>query len=139
MEVRYEDLVEQPQPPLKRIGEFLGHDLDYARIQQASVGSVKRPLTAFKEELKEGRFSPVGRWKNKFPEDQLVWFERLVGKYLMELGYPLAHAESNSQRALAVRALRLEYRNFYAFKQWAKVNTPLSRWMVSYSDILIDK
>ena len=139
MEVRYEDLVEQPQPPLKRIGEFLGHDLDYARIQQASVGSVKKPLTAFKEELKEGRFSPVGRWKNKFPEDQLVWFERLVGKYLMELGYPLAHAESNSQRALAVRALRLEYRNFYAFKQWAKVNTPLSRWMVSYSDILIDK
>jgi acyl-CoA thioesterase FadM len=81
----------------------------------------------------------VGRWKNKFPEDRLVWFERLVGQYLVEMGYPLAHAESNSQHALAVRALRLEYRYFYSFKQWAKVNTPLSRWMVSYSDILIDK
>ena len=57
MEVRYEDLVEQPQPPLKRIGEFIGHDLDYARIQQARVGSVDKPLTAFKEELKAGRFS----------------------------------------------------------------------------------
>lgn len=139
MEVRYEDLVEQPQPQLRRIGEFLGHDLDYARILQASVGSVKKPLTSFKEELKEGRFSPVGRWKSKLPEDQLVWFERLVGKYMVELGYPLAHPESNSQRGLAVRALRFEYANFYAFKQWAKVKTPLSRWMVSYSAILIDK
>jgi len=139
LEVRYEDLVEQPQPPLNRIGEFLGHDLDYSRIRQTSVGSVRKPLTAFKEELKEGRFTPVGRWKNKFPEDQLVWFERLVGNYLTELGYPLSHPGSVSERPWAVRMLRLEYGTFYDFKQWAKVNTPLSRWMVDYSEILIDK
>ena len=139
MEVRYEDLAAQPQPSLTKIGEFLGCDLDYARIQQNSIGSVKKPLTSFKEELKDGHFSPVGRWKTKFREDQLLWFERLVGNYLLELGYPLAHPESVSERSLAVRLLRFEYANFYSFKQWAKVNTPLSRWMVSYSDILIDK
>jgi len=139
MEVRYEDLVEHPQLPLTRIGEFIGHDLDYARIQQVSVGSVKKPLTAFKEELKGGHFSPVGRWKNKFPGDQLVWFERLVGRYLAELGYTLSHPGSVAERPLAVRMLRLEYEKFYDFKQWAKVNTPLSRWMVDYADILIDK
>jgi len=137
--VRYEDLVEQPQPPLNRIGEFLGHDLDYARIQQNGIGSVKKPLTSFKEELKEGRFSPVGRWKNKFPEDQLVWFERLAGNYLVELGYPLSHPGRAADHPLAVRMVRFEYKNFYGFKQWAKVNTPLSRWMVSYSAILTDK
>ena len=139
MEVRYEGLAEQPQQSLTTIGEFLGHDLDYARIQQASVGSVRQPLTSFKEELQEGRFAPVGRWKTKFPEDQLVWFERLVGNYLLELGYPLSHPSSVSERPLAVRIVRLEYENFYGLKQWAKVNTPLSRWMVNYSDILIDK
>jgi len=42
-------------------------------------------------------------------------------------------------RLRALRQMRWTYRNFYEFKQWAKVNTPLSRWMVSYSDILIDK
>lgn len=139
MEVRYEDLVEQTQQSLKPVGKFIGHDLDYARIRQTSVGSVRTPLTAFKGELPEGRFAPVRRWKNKFPEDQLVWFERLVGNYLVELGYPLAHPRSVSERPWAVRIVRLEYQNFYNLKQWAKVKTPLSRWMVNYSAILIDK
>lgn len=139
MEVRYEELVERPESPLKKIGEFLLHDLDYARIQEASVGSVKKPLTSFKEDLKEGLFSPVGRWKDKFPPDQLVWFERLVGNYLQKLGYSLSNPEHASENSFTVRRMRWTYRNFYEFKQWAKVNTPLSRWMVSYSDILIDK
>jgi hypothetical protein len=68
-----------------------------------------------------------------------VWFERLVGNYLVELGYPLSRPSSVSERPLAVRIVRLEYESFYGFKQWAKVNTPLSRWMVNYSAILIDK
>ena len=139
MEVRYEELVEQTQQSLKTVGEFIGHDLDYSRIRQTSVGSVRTPLTSFKEELREGHFVPVGRWKNEFPEDQLLRFERLVGKYLEELGYPLSHPRNGSDRTLAVRAVRFEYQKFYTFKQWAKVNTPLSRWFVSYSAILIDK
>jgi hypothetical protein len=137
--VRYEELVERPEPALKRIGEFIGHDLDYDRIREKSVGSVKKPLTSFKEDLNEGRFNPVGRWKDKFPEGQLVCFERLVGDYLQELGYALAHPPDGSERDFAVRRMRWVYTNFYEFKQWAKINTPLSRWMVSYSDILIDK
>ncbi len=139
LEVRYEELVERPQPALKTIGEFLQHDLDYARIQEASVGSVKKPLTSFKEDLKEGHFTPVGRWKDKFPADQLKEFERLIGNYLQELGYPLSNAENASASSLTIRKTRWTYRSFYEFKQWAKINTPLSRWMVSYSDILIDK
>ncbi|MBI3645529.1 MAG: sulfotransferase [Acidobacteriales bacterium] len=139
MEVRYEELVERPESPLKKIGAFLQHDLDYARIQEASVGSVKKPLTSFKEDLKEGHFTPVGRWKEKFPPDQLIWFERLVGDYLQELGYLLSRPANASENSLAVWKMRWTYRNFYDFKQWAKINTPLSRWMVSYSDILIDK
>ena len=57
----------------------------------------------------------------------------------MELGYPLSHPKSVSERRLTVGMLRLEYANFYEFKQWAKVNTPLSRWLVNYSATLIDK
>jgi hypothetical protein len=139
IEARYEDLVENPQLPLTRIGEFLGRDLDYARIEKGAIGSVKKPLTAYKAELGQGHFAPVGRWREKFPPDQLVRFERLVGEYLEELGYPLSQPKNGSRHSPAVRTTRFEYTNFYRFKQWAKVNTPLSRWMVDYSGILIDK
>jgi hypothetical protein len=139
MEVRYEDLVEQPPSSLKKIGEFLGHDLDYVRIQQVGIGSVRKPLTAFQAELREGRFNPIGRWRNKFPADQLVRFEELVGQYLEHLGYALSQPGHKSEHASAIRTARFEYKNFYSFKQWAKINTPLSRWMVNYSAILIDK
>ncbi len=138
IEVRYEDLVTNPAEELQRLGNFIHHDLDYGRIQQASVGSVKNPLTAFGEDLREGKFSPVGRWKVKFTPKQLSWFEALVGKYLLELGYALGGTALVNHRGTIARK-RMLYRNFHEFKQWAKINTPLSRWMVSYADILIDK
>ena len=139
MEVRYEQLVSEPREALAKLATFLGHDLDYDRIQRASVGSVKNPLTSFKEDLKEGKFSPVGRWKDKFPPEELAQFESLVGEYLQELGYPLCSDLKKLNHRLAVKEMRFKYGLFYEFKQWAKVNTPLSRMMVNYSDILIDK
>ena len=140
-EVMYEDLVREPAETLQRLGVFLQHDLDYARIQQASIGSVKTPLTSFKEDLKQGRFTPVGRWKDKdkFPRDKLVSFESLVGNYLAQLGYALSGSKASAKRLLAVKVMRSTYSTWYEFKQWAKINTPLSRLMVDYSSLLIDK
>jgi hypothetical protein len=141
LEVRYEDLVEQPAATLERLAFFLQHDLDYARIREASIGSVKTPLTSFPEELERGQFTPVGRWKNqdKFPPDQLALFESLVGDYLEGLGYALSSGGAQAKHSLAAKRMRLVYRAFYDFKQWAKINTPLSRLMVDYSAVLIDK
>jgi len=138
-EVRYEDLVLRPAEALAKLGAFLDCDLDYERIQRTSIGSVKNPLTSFKEDLQQGTFSPVGRWKEKFLPHQLRQFEALVGDYLKELGYTLSTEAGVRNHSLNVRKTRLEYRVFYACKQWAKVHTPLSRMMVNYSEILIDK
>jgi hypothetical protein len=137
-EVRYEDLVAQPEETLKKLAEFLGHDLDYARIRRSEIGSVKNPLTSFKEDLKVGQFAPVGRWREKFLPEQLIWFERLVGDYLQELGYQLSGRTAPND-GLRVKNMRFTYGLYYECKQWAKVNTPLSRWKVNYSEILIDK
>ena len=137
LEVRYEGLVLEPGKNLAAIGEFIDHDLNYERIREASVGSVKNPLTSFTEDLQQGQFSPVGRWKSKFPAEQLAQFEGLVGRYMRELGYTVERSSANHR--LRRRADRLTYAAFYELKQWAKVHTPLSRWMVDYSAILIDK
>jgi hypothetical protein len=137
MEVRYEDLVRRPGEILADVGDFLQHELDFNRIQKASVGSVKIPLTSFREDLNHGRFNPIGRWKEKFPPQQLQEFEDLVGNYMVEVGYP--RATSPGRRWVFVSRNRFLYGCFYPLKQWVKVNTPLSRWMVNYSEILIDK
>jgi hypothetical protein len=140
LEVRYEELVENPALPLRRIGEFLGQELDYDRIIKGSaLGLGDGRLTSFAEDLTEGHFTPVGRWKHKFPTAQLEQFEQLVGKYMVELGYPLSRSTNGSQRLFGLREMRYAYIHFYGFKQWAKVNTPLSRWTVKYSNTLIDK
>jgi hypothetical protein len=139
MEVRYEDLVEKPGETLAGIGEFLHEDLDYGRIQQASIGSVKKPLTSFSEDLQEGKFTPVGRWKSKFPADQLTQFEALIGRYMQELGYAVSTGARGTAERLRFRSMRMVYAAYYPSKQWMKTHTPLSRLMVDYSAILIDK
>jgi len=141
LEVRYEDLVNEPAETLERLAAFLHHDLDYEHIRKVGIGSVKKPLTSFKDDLEQGQFTPVGRWKNKekFPPDQLVLFESLVGDYLHELGYALSGSSEQARRSLAVKRTRSLYRAYYEFKQWAKINTPLSRLLVDYSAVLIDK
>jgi hypothetical protein len=139
MEVRYEELVQRPRDTLAVIGTFLQHELDYDRIQKASIGSVKKPLTSFGEDLKDGRFTPVGRWKTKFPSGQLIEFERLVGAYLRELGYPPSSEPEKLIPSLSTKSMRSIYAAYYDVKQWAKIHTPLTRLMVNYSDILIDK
>lgn len=138
LEVRYEDLVKETSRTLESLAAFVGHDLDNERIQRASIGSVKRPLTSFKEELDGGQFNPVGRWKERFPRDQLAYFEGLAGGFLQELGYVRSGSDA-TRPCFRLRAMRQTYFAYYEFKQWAKINTPLSRWLVDYSAVLIDK
>ena len=138
-EVLYEELVNRTAETLAALSGFLEHGLDYDRIQRASIGSVKKPLTSFKEDLDDGKFNPVGRWQDKFPPDQLSCFERLIGDYMQELGYIPSSVNKHAGLSWAVWRMRFMYRLFYESKQWAKVNTPLSRLMVNYSDILIEK
>ena len=88
--------------------------------------------------MQQGRVLSGWPLKRKFSPAQLHLFEALVGNYLRELGYAVSDAEKRTSR-FTVSQLRLTYGAFYPLKQWAKVNTPLSRWMVDYSDILIDK
>jgi len=142
LEIMYEDLVREPAETLHRVADFIEHDLNYVQIQRSAIGSVKIPLTSFKEDLKRGQFAPVGRWKDrsKFPPGQLVLLESLVGDYLQQLGYALSDNRSpNTNQSSAVGRMRFIYRNYYDLKQWAKINTPLSRLMVDYSASLIDK
>ena len=126
-EVRYEDLLADPRPVLQKLGRFIDHDLDYDRIQQVAIGSVSEPNTSFRGEFEEGGFRPVGRWRNSFPEEDLIKFESFLGPFLEELHYPLAVPGKRSRSLPALKRMRMRHRLYWDSKLAIKQNTPLGR------------
>lgn len=127
LEVKYEDLIQQPRETLARIAQFIEHDLDYDRIQGAGVGSVSNPNTAFEAEAKQGAFQPVGRWKSSLSPGELTELEELIGKQLRAAGYPTEKESPNHWRDAAWRIL---YRTIFHAKHFLKTRTFLGRWLV---------
>jgi hypothetical protein len=121
IEVRFEELLANPQETLDRVGRFIEQPLDYETIQRVGYGSVSKPNTSFRVEDSSARFNPVGRWKTNFSADALDRFERLVGETLQELGYPLATAKRTA--TLSLKATRHLHRSFFAGKFWYKNNS----------------
>jgi len=127
-EVHFEELVQHPHETLKRLGQFIDHDLDYDRIQKVGIGSVTNPNTSFDS---GANFNPVGRWKDKFPPDELKKFEALIGPTLEELGYPLTTKGSGLEDSAELKRMRSMYRKYFDSKLWLKANTPLGRLLVT--------
>lgn len=118
IEVRFEELVSEPRSVLRRLSDFLDHDLDYEQIHQHPVGTVARPNTSFR-----GRsdFNPLARWKKQLTPVQLSRIEALVGGTLSELGYELATEHRASSDKLSFFWNRFVYRQFFEAKlQWKK-------------------
>ena len=106
MELRYEDLVADPEPLLRRVAEFVDLPwdaamLEYHRGAEARMKEVIRdfhPLgggTITAEERKRQHelvssppsSSRVGRWRTEMSEEDRKAFEGVAGKLLAELGY----------------------------------------------------
>jgi hypothetical protein len=89
-EVRYEDLVLNPQETLAGLSAFVGQELHYEQILKVGIGSVSKPNTSFGPGRDETGFSPVGRWKQALPERTAAELEAVLSPTLTELGYPLS-------------------------------------------------
>jgi len=125
-EVRFEELIANPQQTLSQLGLFIDHDLDYGRIQHSGIGSVSEPNSSFAKEC-EGTFDPVARWKTKMLPEEIATFEELIGEFLLELGYSLVSKPKNGTSLRAGR-LRKTYFTMFEAKRWMKA-TPLGRFV----------
>ena len=100
LEVRYEDLVADPEAVTRRICTFLGLDfepamLDYHRSPPAATLQ-DHPRLAEPPKLASRR------WRERMPPAQTEVFEAIAGELLAELGYERAHpAPSPVSRARA--------------------------------------
>jgi len=125
IEVHYEELVRNPRSTLATLGEFLQHDLDYERIQNA-VGRLKSN-SSFLEEESQARANPVQRWKEKLSNHDIAALEALVGPCLQEFGYPLTTLAVDRKPGLREKWMRTEYPFFLETKLALKIKTPLGR------------
>jgi len=128
MEVQFEDLFRAPVEVLARVGGFIGQELDYDQIRKVGIGSVSQPNTSFQEESNEGGFSPVGRWRKFYSNEQILQFEKLVGKGLREFGYEL---ESEEPTGLGLSLMRAQYSALFEAKFYARTRTPMGRLFVT--------
>ncbi len=109
MELRYEDLVEDPEPELRRICEFVELPFDERMLHyHENVDERLAPETPPEEIAPDGRVvstaerqaimanvarppdkSRIGRYRTEMPEADRERFESVAGPLLRELGYPL--------------------------------------------------
>jgi hypothetical protein len=127
LEVHYEDLIHDPKTTLATLGTFLDHDLDFERIQNTGVGSVRKPNSTFAGEVRQSDFNPVNRWKEKLSPREISMLEMLIGDGLQEFDYPLTDGHGSSGLEASLRLMRILYPNYFSTKLWLKTHTPLGR------------
>ena len=114
-------------PTLARIGQFIEHDLDYDRIQQVGLGSVRNPNSSFRGDGKETEANTIGRWKRMFTPAQVQDLECSIGNLLVDTGYPLETPPAERHSSLSVGFMNFLYPLYFDFKIWLKSYTPLAR------------
>jgi protein-tyrosine sulfotransferase len=86
-EIRYEDIVEKPEPTLRALFEFLGEPWDRSVLD---FHSRSRELAgeSSAEQVSRGIYrSSVGRWKEQLKEADKETVKRIAGDLLIRLGY----------------------------------------------------
>jgi hypothetical protein len=125
IEVRYEELVSDPRATVRKLGEFLDHDLDYDSIQKASLGRLREPNSSFLQENEQ--CSPRNRWSTKLSRREIISVEAMVGEFLEELGYSLSSPGEAPKSGLQETAMRAFYFSLLNTKLWLKTQTLAGR------------
>ena len=75
LEIRYEDLIAEPESTLGRVCEFIELPFDAAMVDPPERSGIESVL------------GPVGCWRERLEPEQLGAFEEVAGEMLDELGY----------------------------------------------------
>jgi len=83
-EVRYEDLVSEPEPVLRRMFDFLGLPWTPAVLEYHRRGGASGKDPGFEKPVYA---SSLGRWRRHMSREDVVVFKRIAGPLLVQLGY----------------------------------------------------
>ena len=88
--LRYEELVKDPEPVLRRLMAFLEEPWDAVMLAHSDGGSSFRDVTRFAqnpEAIGAVTASSIGRWERDLDARDRRIFKRIAGPLLIELGY----------------------------------------------------
>jgi hypothetical protein len=129
LEVRYESLVDEVDPVLRRICEFAG--LDYEPQMADYAGTVDVSAKPHQRRLTQPPTKGVRDWRTQMSADDVAAFEHVAGGLLRELGYETSHPSdaagrvrlaSYASRALAWRGASFALRRSFL---WRRRHPPL--------------
>jgi hypothetical protein len=86
LEIRYEDLIAEPEATLSKVCEFIELPYEAAMMEAEGRAEVEADL------------GPVGYWRERLDANQVSAFEEIAGETLGALGYPLAAADPVGRR-----------------------------------------
>jgi hypothetical protein len=124
VEVRYEDLVAEPEPALRRTCELAGLDYEPAMLDYA--GSVDVSAKPHQQRLMQPPTKGVRDWRAQMSAEDVSAFERVAGDLLRELGYETSRAPdaagrvrlmSYEARALAWRGASFALRRSFLWRR----------------------
>ncbi len=89
-EVKYENLVTEPEATIKQVLTFLNEPWDENVLNYYKVNSSNRSEEKIPQNIRAREpiyKSAYGRWKNEFTEQDTILFKEIAGDLLIELGY----------------------------------------------------
>lgn len=104
LELRYEDLVVEPESALRRICAFAGLPFDAAMLDHR--GAVDVSGKPHQQRLLDVLTPNVRDWRVEMTRDDAAAFEEIAGRLLAELGYPARHTGRSARGALLLAAFR---------------------------------
>lgn len=90
LEVRYEEMHRDVIGTMKKVLQFYGVPADGALIQLLSDSQIGKARGDLKKGLSKGdtsRKGAVGDWSEHFSQENKIYFKRIAGELLVELGY----------------------------------------------------
>jgi hypothetical protein len=101
LEVRYEELVENPEQVARRVCAFA--EIPFERAMLDYAGAVDVSGKPHQQRLLRPPTAGVRSWRSDMARDDIAGFEAVAGDLLAELGYEVT-SEPGSARAVAARA-----------------------------------
>ncbi|MFN2182757.1 MAG: sulfotransferase family protein [Anaerolineae bacterium] len=97
-ELRYEDLIEDPESELRAVCEFLGETYEPGMVEYHQTARERIPANShfFSNVRNPPSRQRIGRWQEEMPERDQRLVQAVAGKLLVELGYPLVDLGSMS-------------------------------------------
>ncbi|WP_433825242.1 sulfotransferase family protein [Actinoplanes sp. CA-015351] len=104
-QVRYEDLVSDPEPHLQSICAFLGEEYDPAMARPSKLAPVAVPEYKTWHSLTHSEVTTarVASWQTRLTAEEIELCEAVFGDRLTRLGYQVSAAAHRSGRARATR------------------------------------